>query len=191
MIPVKTMNGARETGPDLSALPPLKRGTIFLVLEERPTIAYLVLRKMMNRSAENDTTDTNQTDRKSEINSLIITRQFPPDLAKVQDLGKIPIHWLTTNLRQDQLTISPSAIPRLNLLMTDFIQTPSEGTAIVDCLEYLITQNSFEAVLRLIQAWNDKIVGTNKRLLLTVDPLTLTMQQLHLLKKECLELNLQ
>jgi len=191
MIPVKTMNGTREDGPDLTALPPLKRGTIFLFLEERSSIAYSYLRKLKDRSAENDATDIDQPVRNGEFTGLVITRQYPPDLTKDQDLGAIPIYWLTTNLRQDQRTISPSAIPRLNLLMNDFIQTPSEGLAIVDCLEYLITQNSFEAVLRLIQAWNDKIVGTKKRLLLSVDPLTLTIQQLHLIKKECQELILQ
>ena len=120
--------------------------------------------------------------------ALVITRKFPPDLAKDQDLAQVPIYWLTTNLRQDQRTISPSAIPRLNLLITEFIQQNLDSLIVVDCLEYLITQNSFEVVLRLVQAWNDKIVDSKARILLSVDPLTLTIQQLHLVKKECLEL---
>jgi len=192
MYHVKTFDGSRDAGQETSPVPPLKKGTIFLILEERPSMAYMVLRRSMGPKDHDGPSITEEDSTKNGLfKGLIITRQFPPDLAKDQDLSDIPTFWLTTNLRQDQKTISPSAIPRLNLIMGDFLQDASEGLAVVDCLEYLITQNSFEVILRLIQAWNDKIVGTRKRILLSVDPLTLTIQQLHLIKKECLDLNPQ
>jgi len=191
MIPAKTSDGSRGAAQDLAALPPLRKGTIFLLLEERPSITYTVLNRFLSQANKDGQDDeTGSTGRRGPAKGLVVTRQFPPDLAKDHGLRDIPIHWLTTNLRPDQRTIAPSAITRLNLVMTEFVQEDSEGLAVVDCLEYLITQNSFEVVLRLIQAWNDKIVGTRKRILLSVDPLTLTIQQLHLIKKECQELNL-
>jgi len=162
---------------------------MYLLLEERPSTAYSVLRGFLRpKDLEIPSEDGLVQNGNTSSHALVITRKFPPDLAKDQDLAQVPIYWLTTNLRQDQHTISPSAIPRLNLLVTEFILQNLDGLIVIDSLEYLITQNSFEVVLRLIQAWNDKIVDTKARILLSVDPLTLTIQQLHLIKKECLEL---
>jgi len=189
MIPVKTMVGNRGQDQDTAALPPLRKGTIFLLLEERPSVTYSVFNRYL-AEASKELEEMTGSNRHGPAKGLIVTRQFPPDLAKDHGLQNIPIHWLTTNMRPDQRTIAPSAITRLNLTMTEFLQEDSEGLAVVDCLEYLITQNSFEVVLRLIQAWNDKIVGSRKRILISVDPLTLTTQQLHLVKKECQELNI-
>ena len=191
MIPIKTVDGSRSTGPDLAAPLPLKKGQMHLLLEERPSTAYSVLRRFLRpKDHEIPFEDDLGQNKNVSSHALVITRKFPPDLAKDQDLAQIPIYWLTTNLRQDQRTISPSAIPRLNLLVTEFILQNLDSLIVIDCLEYLITQNSFEVVLRLIQAWNDKIVDTKARILLSVDPLTLTIQQLHLIKKECLDLSI-
>ena len=191
MIPIKTVDGSRSAGPDMTAPLPLRKGQIFLLLEERPLTAYSVLRRFLRPKDMEGTTEFEVPQRDNpSTHALVITRKFPPDLAKDQDLAQVPIYWLTTNLRNDQHTLSPSAIPRLNLLVTEFIQQNLDSLIVVDCLEYLITQNSFEVVLRLIQAWNDKIVDTKARVLVSVDPLTLTIQQLHLIKKECLELSI-
>ena len=189
MTPIKSVDGSRSAGPDMAALPPLRKGQIFLLLEERPSTAYSVMRSFLRpKDLDIPLEEGLVRDGKKTSRGLVITRKFPPDLAKDQDLPQIPIYWLTTNLRQDQRTLSPSAIPRLNLLVTEFVQQNLDSIIVVDCIEYLITQNSFEVILRLIQAWNDKIVDTKARIVLSVDPLTLTMQQLHLIKKECLEL---
>lgn len=190
MIPAKSFDGSKGQGQDLAAFPPLKKGTIFLVLEERPMMAYSMLVNYLAK-ANKEGMNESATGLHGPAKGLVVTRNFPPDLSKTYGLNEVPIHWLTTNMRPDQRTIAPSAITKLNLTMTEFLQEVSEGLAVVDCLEYLITQNSFEVVLRLIQAWNDKIVGTRKRILLSVDPLTLTIQQLHLIKKECFELSVQ
>ena len=184
MAPVKSFNGKTTAPADEASIHSLKRGTIFLLLEERSTVIYRILRRSLNDNALQGESNEDQRN----IQGLIVTRAYPPDLQREHDLGDVPIHWLTTNLRTDMRTIAPTTITKLNQVMTEFLQTPGEGLAVVDCLEYLITQNSFEVVLRLIQTWNDKVVGTKKRLLLSVDPLTLTIQKLHLIKKECLEL---
>jgi hypothetical protein len=189
MTPIKTVDGSRSGGYDMAAPPSLRKGQIFLLLEERPSTAYSVLRRFLRPKDQEIPPEDSMVQNGKATYALVITRKFPPDLAKDQDLPQVPIYWLTTNLRQDIPTISPSAIPRLNLLVNEFILKNLNSLIVVDCLEYLITQNSFEVILRLIQAWNDKIVDTKARVLLSVDPLTLTIQQLHLIKKECLELS--
>lgn len=189
MIPLKSVDESRSAGPDLAAPLALRKGQMYLLLEECPSTAYSVLRNFLRPKDQMiQTEDSTLQNGNRSSHALVITRKFPPDLAKDQDLAQTPIYWVTTNLRQDQLTISPSAIPRLNLIITEFISQNHNSLIVLDCMEYLITQNSFEVVLRLIQAWNDKIVDTKARILLSVDPLTLTIQQLHLIKKECLEL---
>lgn len=191
MIPIKTVDGSRSAGPDMAAPLPFRKGQIFLILEERPLTSYSILRRFLRPRDQEEATEFGAPQKENRSNlALVITRKFPPDLAKDQELAQVLIYWLTTNLRSDQHTLSPTAIPRLNLLITEFIQQNLDSLIVVDCLEYLITQNSFEVVLRLIQAWNDKIVDTKARILLSVDPLTLTIQQLHLIKKECLEVSI-
>jgi hypothetical protein len=163
----------------------LRKGSIFLLLEERPYLAYQILKRFVDNQRSNEGMAQRG---EMEPMGLIMTRQFPPDLKRELDMDDVPIFWLTTNITSKENAISPSAITRLNFIMSEFLQGKMDGIALVDCIEYLITQNSFETILRVIQSWNDRIVGTRKRMILSVDPLTLSIQQLHLIKRETLEI---
>lgn len=156
--------------------PRLRGGAIYLSFEERPKAAYRTFSKLL---ASNDG-----------VEGLVLTRQYPPDLRRDLPEGKARVYWLTTNLSVGHDTVPPTDITRLNLIVGGFLQGAVRGYVLIDCLEYLATQNSFNAVLRLVQTWNDRIVGTRNTMLITVDPLTLTLQQVHLLKREADELGL-
>jgi len=160
----------------------IRKGMIHLILEERPSLAYQVFRKLHGKDG-----NPGSDDKKEATAGVIMTRQYPPDLKREIGLEDIHVFWLTTNISTKERTISPSAITRMNFIMSEFIQSEGEGVALVDCIEYLVTQNSFDTLLRMLQAWNDRIVGTKKRILLSVDPLTLSIQQLHLIKRETME----
>jgi hypothetical protein len=183
MTPTQSQKGYNEGSKlNLDKLE-IRKGAVHLILEERPTMAYQVFRKVL---APVD--DRGSEDSKGQFNGLVMTRQFPPDIKEEMGLEDTHVFWLTTNISTGEKTISPSAITRMNYLMSEFIQSPGQGIAILDCVEYLITQNSFDTVLRMLQAWNDRIVGTKKIILLTIDPLTLSIQQLHLIKRETMDL---
>jgi len=183
MTPVKSQEGPHDgSRADLDKIE-IKKGTIHLILEERPSLAYHVFRKVLDPDGQRGSED-----KKDAIAGIVMTRQFPPDLKSEMGLEDIHVFWLTTNISTGEKTISPSAITRMNFIMCEFLQSKGEGVAILDCIEYLITQNSFDTVLRMLQAWNDRIVGTKKRIMLSIDPLTLSIQQLHLIKRETMEI---
>ena len=183
MTPAKTQEGYNDgSKAELDKLQ-IRKGALHLILEERPNMAYQVFRRLLSTVDDRSSDDT-----KDQTKGLVLTRQFPPDLKSEIGLEDIHVFWLTTNISTGEKTISPSAITRMNFIMSEFIQAPGGGVAILDCVEYLITQNSYDTVLRMLQAWNDRIVGTKKAILLTIDPLTLSIQQLHLIKRETLDL---
>jgi len=122
------------------------------------------------------------TDRRPE--GLLITRNYPLEIRSEYSLARVPMIWLTTNMSTKEKAINPSSITRLNMAVIEFIESTKRGLILLDCLEYLVTQNNFDTVLRLLQSWNDRLVGTKISILISLDPLTLTLQQLHLLKKE-------
>jgi archaellum biogenesis ATPase FlaH len=68
-----------------------------------------------------------------------------------------------------------------------FIQTSVDTVVLLDGIEYLIMQNSFEHALELIQGLNDVVVQSNSRLIITLDPLTISERQWHLLRTELME----
>jgi len=118
------------------------------------------------------------------LEGLLITRNYPLEIRSEYSLARVPMIWLTTNMNTKEKAINPSSITRLNMAVIEFMESAKRGLILMDCLEYLVTQNNFDTVLRLLQSWNDRLVGTKISILISLDPLTLTLQQLHLLKKE-------
>ena len=166
----------------------LRRGTMYLVLEEKPSLAYQVFNHFVRQNGYDGSDGEERKGDPRPCRALVMTRQYPPDLKRSKYIEPADIYWLTTNISKESNVLSPSSITRLNYIMSEFLQGAGSGMAVIDCIEYVITQNSFETLLRMLQSWNDKIVGSRNNLLLSLDPFTLTIQQLHLIKRETLEL---
>ena len=156
--------------------PPLVPGLIYAVQEEKPRICYDLLRSLLDGTSPNVAPGV--------YRGLVVTRSFPPICREIRGLGSLPVYWLTSNVQSTEPVIAPSAITRLNLVVTDFLRNEIHGVILLDGLEYLITQNSFEIILRLIQSWNDRIMTSKSLLVYSIDPLAVSKQELHLLLRE-------
>jgi hypothetical protein len=55
---------------------------------------------------------------------------------------------------------------------------------ILSGVEYLISQNGFQKVLKLLQHLNDKVAVTDSTLLVPISPLTVSEPELKMLEKE-------
>lgn len=119
---------------------------------------------------------------------LVITRRFPKKVAQEYMIQTTPIIWLTQMRREDVDCISPHEVARLNLTLTNFIEKSDNGVILVEGLEYLITQNSFDLVLNFIQHMQDVISTSKSCIMFLVDPLALDPEQIHLLQKNMNEL---
>jgi hypothetical protein len=182
----------------------ISKGRIFLVLEERTDFAMDIFKDLLMKRCEdcpcNDNCENCEYFGKSCVvagepcdkkmwRGMMLTRSHPAEVRRWHPLGEHPIYWLTTNVTSREMTLSPTTITKLHFAIENFFNEKSPGVILMDCLEYMITQNNYESILRLIQAWNDKIVDTKTLMLVSLDPLTLSLQQLHLLKREMFEIH--
>ena len=115
---------------------------------------------------------------------LCITRNNPKRLRERFDWNEVPIIWLTRNNLEHEHCIDPTNISRLSIEIINFIKNTNNGIILLEGLEYLISQNSYQIILRFIQLINDKIMLSKCNILVPLDPLILTERQLHLLERD-------
>ena len=84
------------------------------------------------------------------ISGLAVTRTPPGSIKKAYDLEKTPFIWLSKIGGAN--TISPIYLNSLMNLITDFINKGKDSIIILEGLEYLVSQNNFDMVLKFIQA---------------------------------------
>ena len=90
--------------------------------------------------------------------------------------------WLSNVGKED--SVRPKDLEKLSLSLEQFLSKNPGGIILLDGLEYLITNNNFITVLRLIQSLKDQVAINKSVLLLSVNPDTLETPQLNLLERE-------
>ena len=121
------------------------------------------------------------------LHGLLITRTLPKRIREKYNLLKTPIVWLTTNRIQGETCVTPSGIAELSGVLVSFLDQTKDGIILIEGLEYLISQNNFRSILNLLQLMNDKIMISDSRLMITLDPATLDEKEVHLIQKEAAE----
>jgi two-component system cell cycle response regulator len=91
---------------------------------------------------------------------------------------------LTNNNLDNEKCIDPTNLSRLTIEIVNFIKESKNGIILLEGLEYLISQNSYQIILRFIQLINDKIMLSRCIIITTIDPLILTERELHLLERD-------
>jgi predicted hydrocarbon binding protein len=115
--------------------------------------------------------------------SLCVTREYPEKVKERWDLKGTPFLWLS----MDQEKIYSRDPSNLALLYSDlktFITENRGCMVLLSGIEYLISQNGFAKVLKLLQHLNDKIAVTDSSMLVPISPLTLHEPELKMLEKE-------
>jgi hypothetical protein len=127
---------------------------------------------------------------------MYITRT-PPRLILEQFKGaKCSVVWLTGNKVQEHNTLAPNEISRLASIIMKFLSpdgnepiTNEEAlpkrAILLDNLEYLILQNNFQIILRILHMVRDKIMLYPGVMLIPVDPMTFDFKDLRLIEREC------
>lgn len=112
---------------------------------------------------------------------LCVTRIYPEKLRERAGAQQLQIVWLSNVGKED--SIRPKDLDKLALAVEHFVSEKG-GVVLLDGLEYLVTNNNFLTVLRLVQALRDQVAIHNAVLLLSVNPSSLEAQQLTLLERE-------
>ncbi len=115
--------------------------------------------------------------------SLCVTREYPEKVKERWGLKGMPFLWLSMDQEKD-FSRDPSNLALLYSDMKTFITENRGCMVLLSGIEYLVSQNGFPKVLKLIQHLNDKIAVTDSVLLTPVSPLTLPETELKMLEKE-------
>ncbi len=125
---------------------------------------------------------------KHNIQGLCVTRQNPKKIREQYGLEKTPIIWLTGGEGlQGEISMKPDNLTGLGATLGKFLTQSQNGLILLDGIEYLMTRNGYEAVLKLIHFLNDKVMTSDCMVICCVDPATMDDRQYHILLTEMKE----
>ncbi len=116
------------------------------------------------------------------IQGFSICRIHPKKVRVKYGLRKTLILWLSTIEAED--SIDPRDLAKINHLLNEFLKRATDSIILLEGIEYLIIQNSFEKVIKAMHSLNDYITLFGSRLLVPVSPRTLSEKELSILEKE-------
>ena len=155
-----------KAAPDVLE-PDLTPGRSYLVEEDRPAGAFRLLSKALGRGR----------------GGLLITRMNPKRVHEAFGLTADRILWLTDRETKAAETIPP-ALERIVYEIEGFLAKKPGATVLLDGLEYLVSSNSFEAVLKFVRRLVDTVSEGHSIFLLSVGPATVKEQELKMLERE-------
>ena len=149
----------------------LKPGMCYVVKEPKPAKAYAIFVDQVMHGAQ----------------GLVITRTNPAIIRDNYGLKKTPMVWLTQSQILSEKCISPTDVSRLQLIIADFLSRSQNSILLLDGVEYLITQNNFQTVLKFLQLIGDEIAVKQSRLLVSIDPDAIDKRELALFERNMLD----
>jgi len=155
--------------PIITAAPgeqfPVERGFLYLVKEKRPAIAFGMFNEAVNHGSK----------------GMLVVREHPNRLKQVHEFQATKILWLTRRAGVNH--IDPTHLSLLNLEITKFVETNPKSVILLEGLEYVITQNDFEAVLRFVNHLHDFVLTHDCAVIVVIDPRVLSTRELALLER--------
>jgi hypothetical protein len=147
----------------------LESGLMYIIEEDQPEKSVKLFLREKERGRD----------------GLYITRSNPEYIKRSYRLDDdTKITWLTT-VKAASNVDSISGLQELSILISNFIDEHDKSVIHLDGLEYLISNNEFQMVLRLIQQVRDRVSTSESVVLVPVNSNALEQRQLTLLKREC------
>ncbi|MDI6855276.1 MAG: DUF835 domain-containing protein [Candidatus Thermoplasmatota archaeon] len=154
---------AREK--EAKVLQNIEEGHSYIIKEKKPRRIFEILQNFVSLG----------------YRALCVTRIYYEEIREKYKLGKTDIFWLSKEERENCL--SPTDLGRLAHTIIEFFKHTKDSICALEGLEYLITHNDFEKVLRLVDDLSEKTALSKSRLILSVTPETLEEKQLALLER--------
>ncbi len=145
---------------------PLEAGFCYLIEEDKPDKSYKIFKRKVDEGHP----------------GLCITREFPEKVKKKHGLENVPIFWLSNTEAKN--AFKPVELGKLLYHIEKFLEKNENSIVMLSGLEYLITQNNYSSVLKLIQLLNEQIALRQSVLIVPVSPLALDKKDLKLIERE-------
>jgi hypothetical protein len=123
-----------------------------------------------------------QSELKAGCKGLLITRVHPDQLMESYGPIDAQIMWLSSQPGQDRL--DPTALTIIQHTMIDFIQKWPKSVVMLDGLDFLISENQLDKVLRMVYAVHDVVVVSGAKFIVPMDPQTMETKELAFIERE-------
>jgi tetratricopeptide (TPR) repeat protein len=144
----------------------LRESLTYLLKDESPARSFKIFAQRINMGQK----------------GLCVTRSYPKRVYEMYDIGKTKVIWLT-NVGGEG-TIRPTNLEKLGHIIKQFIRKSGRGILLLDGLEYLITHNKYESILKFVQSLHDEIAINKCMMLIPVSPVAIGQHELKLLERE-------
>ena len=144
----------------------VKEGCCYLIEGKKSDEAYRLLLQEIARGAQ----------------ALVISRTHPDIVREQYGLVKTPLIWLASQPGPERM--DPTSLSMLQHTVTEFAKRGDDTLIFLDGLEYLITNNPMDKVLKLIYALKDELLLSSSRLMVPLDPEVLEEKDLALFERE-------
>jgi hypothetical protein len=165
---------SQKKGWDISrASGELTPGLSYLIEEKRPDRLFQIYKHIIDDGKP----------------GLSISRTNPKILSRKYDLKESGSIWLTgKEIHGDIQTVLP-ILEFIMSLMEEFMESNYNGVILMDGLEYLLTNNKFNSVLRFLRQLVDNVSQTECILMVALSPDALDQTEVTLLEKDLLPVN--
>lgn len=160
-IPISGMELAKKSAKEHD----LKKGFAYLVRETKPNKSFEIFVDQVTHNMQ----------------GLCVTRQHPTAIREKWKLEKTPIIWLSNQL--GKVYVNPTNIGILSDTVIRFVEKSGDSVVLIDGVEFLIVNNDFDKVLRMINHITEAVMEYKSRLIISVDPRTLSTREIALLER--------
>lgn len=143
----------------------LRRGFGYIVKEQKPVKSFEIFVDQVTHK----------------IQGLCVTRQHPDIIREEWGLEKTPIIWLSNQL--GKVYVNPTNISILSDTIIRFVEKSGDSVIILDGIEFLMVNNDFNKVLRMVHHISEAVMEYKSRLIISVDPRALETRELALLER--------
>ena len=161
-----------EAGLGITRKYNLTSGRSYVVEEAPPNISFDAFVNIVSTTSSNGC---------KKMMGLAVSRQHPDLIRQKYGLETTPIYWLATRTGQD--VISPTNLGILTHTLIQFIAENPCGVILLDGIEYLVSNNDFNKVLRVIDQVNDHVSQSKAVMVIPVDPRAFEPKELALLER--------
>lgn len=153
--------------PTKKKLESLKESHSYIIEEDRPVKCFELFSDNLKQG----------------FKGMALTRVNPKRVIELFDLGDTTVLWLTDREGDPDVKIPP-VLEKIIYRIEDLLNSPGKSILLIDGLDYLISNNSFDAVLRFLRRLIDEISETEAIFIMSLTPETINEQGLKILERE-------
>lgn len=121
---------------------------------------------------------------------MVMAREYPEKVRKRWGLDQVPYLWLSYE-KEKKYAREPTNVPLIYSEIKNFLEASPNPVVLISGMEYLISQNNFPKILKLIQLLNDIVAVNEGMLLLPVSQETLNQKEVRMLERELMLLEVK